>query len=205
MEQLFPELLAEIFMNIISIPGIDESLHSRQTHVTAPYLLSSVFQFWRAVAISTPALWSVQPAIGFQDLRYRTEGFIVFVDGHIRRSRDAPIHVALRGGLYYHDHLLHDNPNRLDPEHPALMTIIQQSRRWESLVVEDLVFTLLYQLLRSITRFPILACLNLHDIHMTMHSQNGLNTLSIFRHSLLLRHVNLPFGFRFQKSHGRRL
>ncbi|KAJ6580700.1 hypothetical protein B0H19DRAFT_483800, partial [Mycena capillaripes] len=53
-----PEVLGEIFS--WTLPSVDECLEREQFPMTdSPWLLTHIDRCWRAVAVSTPSLWSL--------------------------------------------------------------------------------------------------------------------------------------------------
>ncbi|KAJ7756259.1 hypothetical protein B0H16DRAFT_696271 [Mycena metata] len=119
-QTLPPEILAEIFVNFL--PPHPE--FPPLAGLLSPLLLCRICQQWRAIALSTPALWSairVATALEWSD---EEEGrqFEVLTTW-LARSRDCPLSLSLSGAS--HSHLMPD----------LLQAIWPHRERWEYLDV----------------------------------------------------------------------
>ncbi|KAF7353517.1 ABC protein [Mycena sanguinolenta] len=112
-----PEILAEIFL--CTLPPVSKSL-GRFNVARSPWLLTQINSHWRAVALSTPSLWS-QVVLG-----YNTMYSLPALDAQIQRAQNLKIYfyggprvTLTQGNSIRHTHMF--------------QLLLRHSSRWEEL------------------------------------------------------------------------
>ncbi|KAJ7483492.1 hypothetical protein FB451DRAFT_1364403 [Mycena latifolia] len=168
-----PEVLGEIFS--WTLPSIDEG--SRKFHKShSPWVLTQVCNRWRAVAVSTPSLWSRVVINCFEELNP-----LSMVKTQIERAHRLQIH------FYAHE----KKPSR--PQIDMFQLLADHSAQWEELVIG--LTTAITSLLASLRdRVP-----SLYKLEVTWRdpaSQQGVESIDCFRTASSLIDVVIFNKFR---------
>ncbi|KAL0569743.1 hypothetical protein V5O48_012219 [Marasmius crinis-equi] len=160
------EVLTPIFIE--AIHGTDETHVSRRRRRRRriPFVLSTVCQRWRDIALCFPGLWTQLRVLKGD---WETDGIKDILDCYVTRSQKCPLTVELNlpitlGGLPFMDHRVDDYLR------PVLEALIQHSTRWEHLKITGRTALLLYHpvFYKIKGRLPVL-----HHLEILQHYGNG--------------------------------
>ncbi|KAE9406726.1 hypothetical protein BT96DRAFT_971733 [Gymnopus androsaceus JB14] len=133
--KLPPELLSEIFIHCTEpIPTVDnrsEAYYAYPDFSDAPYTLCQVSRQWRAVALSTPALWS---SIVLHHHRPSSQtDFVPLTKFCLERSRVSPLYITLKASGYYTSTGDYKTKEIISGVCGTLSELMSQISRWEYL------------------------------------------------------------------------
>ncbi|KAF5355486.1 hypothetical protein D9758_006350 [Tetrapyrgos nigripes] len=207
MRSLPEDVLREVFYFCWCSPSAEDFVSETFSAISGDHALirgpgiglSQVCTFWRALALSTPALWS---RFSF-DMAFLTEGVESEILSHLERSTGYPLSFQILDTLYHNSGPT--TPRRSDEQKTVMLRLLTrifaESSRWKrvclSLAWTELDFAMLLDSLRtadaSSSYFPLLESLQLFYFSaIIVPPDERQRFLATFQTATGLRAISLP-------------